>query len=167
MQIPRRRSEKFQKQSDEPVYLTEEGFLRLKEKLARLKRALPDRIAEAQRTAAYGDRSDNAEYKLAKSTLRRTNWQILEIEDQIKRVALIATGPSASDKVQIGSTVVLKADGAEKTFQIVGSDESDPARERISYQSPLGAALIGRAKGDDVTIKTVDGPRTYRIIEIR
>lgn len=167
MQIPKRRSDVLRKQSDEPIYLTEEGFTRLKEKLARLKRALPNLIAETQRTAAYGDRSDNAEYKLAKSSLRRTNWQILSIEDQIKRVSLIAPGPDALGRVQIGSTVMLETDGAEKTFRILGSAESDPVRGRISYQSPLGAALMGCAKGDSVTIKTTSGSRAYRILEIR
>lgn len=155
----------------EPFYITEDGLAQLKEKLARLKRALPDRIAEAQRTAAYGDRSDNAEYKLAKGTLRRTNWQILEIEDQIKRAALIATGPSAAGKVRIGSTVVLretggKTDGAKKTFQVVGPHETDPANGRISYRSPLGAAFLGRAKGDNVTVQAAGSSRAYRIVEL-
>jgi transcription elongation GreA/GreB family factor len=167
MQVPKRRADLFKKPDDGPIHLTDEGFAQLKERLARLKRALPDRIAEAQRTAAYGDRSDNAEYKLAKSALRRTNWQILEIEDQIKRVALIAPGPDASGRVRIGSTVVLETDGAKKTFQILGSAETDPAKGRISYSSPLGAALMGRAKGDKVTVKTEGGERTYYIIEIK
>ncbi len=167
MQPPKRRADLFKKPDDGPIHLTEEGFAQLKEKLARLKRALPDRIAEAQRTAAYGDRSDNAEYKLAKSALRRTNWQILEIEDQIKRVVLIAPGPDASGKVRIGSTVVLETDGAEKTFQILGSDESDPAKERISYLSPLGSALMGRAKGEEVMVEIKSGARTYHILEIK
>ncbi len=156
----------------EPLYITEDGLAQLKEKLVRLKRALPDRIAEAQRTAAYGDRSDNAEYKLAKGSLRRTNWQILEIQDQIKRAVLIATGASATGKVQIGSTVVLqeingKTNNKEKILQIVGPHETDPTNGRISQLSPVGAALIGRARGDEVVIKTADGTRTYRVIEIK
>ena len=171
MQIPRRKSDEFRKRDDGPVYLTEEGFKHLREKLARLKSALPDLSAEAQRTAAYGDRSDNAEYKEAKSTLRRTNRQILSIQDQIKRVVVITSGPNTSGKVQLGSTVVLNKDGAQKTFQIVGSRETDPVRGRISYQSPLGAALMNRAKGDTVTIHPPtgggSGSQKYRIIEIR
>lgn len=174
--MPRRKSDELKKQDDEPIYLTEEGFKQLEEKLARLKRVLPGFIEEAQRTAAYGDRSDNAEYKEAKSTLRRTNWQILSIQDQIKRVAIIASGPNTSHRVGLGSTVVLKVedpehsrgtDGTEKTFQILGSRETDPARGRISYQSPLGAALMGHMKGDIVRIQTGSGSRAYHILEIR
>src|SRR3989338_4352574 len=108
MRISRRKSDEFRKWDDGPVYLTEEGFRHLREKLARLKNALPDLSAEAQRTAAYGDRSDNAEYKEAKSTLRRTHRQILSIQDQVKRVVIIASGPNASGAVQLGSTVVLE-----------------------------------------------------------
>jgi transcription elongation factor GreA len=151
----------------EPVHLTEDGIRKLKDKLTRLKSAVPNLAAEAQRTAAYGDRSDNAEYKLAKGALRRTNWQILEMEDQLKRVVPIAAGPADSGTVEIGSTVVLEcADGARKRFRILGSHESDPARGRISYGSPLGAALVGRVKGDHVTVLAAGGSRTYRIIEI-
>lgn len=164
---------------NDPVYLTEEGLRRLKEKLARLKRVLPDFIAEAQRTAEYGDRSDNAEYKEAKSILRRTHRQILSINDQIKRVVIIKSGTNASGTVQLGSIVVLEAeDGTQSTFLILGSRETNPAKGRISNQSPLGAALINHSKGDIVTIHLpppmsggrlgAEGDsRKYRIIEIR
>ena len=176
MQFPRKRqSDQFKKQDDGPVYLTEEGFKSLREKLARLKRALPDFINETQRTAAYGDRSDNAEYKEAKSILRRTHWKILSTENQIKRAVIIASGPNVSGKVQLGSTVVLEvastsslqADGAQKTFQILGSHETNPAGGCISHQSPLGAALMNRIKGDIVTIQTASGSKKYRILEIQ
>jgi len=167
MRIAKRAADGSGEQTDESIHLTEEGLAHLKEKLARLKRALPNLVAETQRTAAFGDRSDNAEYKLAKSSLRRANWQILSIEDQLKRVTPITAGPDASGRVRIGSMVVLETDGAERTFRILGSHETDPARGRISYQSPLGAALMGRAKGDTVTIQTASGSRIYRILEIR
>ncbi|OGY66393.1 MAG: hypothetical protein A3A16_03430 [Candidatus Harrisonbacteria bacterium RIFCSPLOWO2_01_FULL_44_18] len=179
MRISRRKSDEFRKWDDGPVYLTEEGFRYLREKLARLKSALPDLSAEARRTAEYGDRSDNAEYKEAKSILRRASWQILSIQDQIKRVVVIRLGPNVSGTVQLGSTVVLEvdpanplqADGGRKTFQIVGSRETDPARGRVSNQSPLGAALMNRAKGDTITIHPPtgggSGSRKYRILEIR
>src|SRR3989338_5383221 len=93
---------------DEPIPLTIEGLRRLREKLARLKRIFPDLALEAQRTAAYGDRSDNAEYKEAKSALRRTQRQIWTIEDQLTRVVEISLGKSASGKIQLGSTVILE-----------------------------------------------------------
>src|SRR3990172_3718840 len=138
---------------DSPIHLTEEGLARMREELARLKRALPERIAEAQRTAAFGDRSDNAEYKDAKGTLRRTNYRIFELEDQLKRVVIIVTGVNSQGTVQLGSTVVLETNDGQKTYEIVGPRETDPADGRISHVSPLGAALMNRKKGDSVTIQ--------------
>ncbi len=176
MQFPKKRkSDEFKKRDDGPVHLTKDGFKHLQEKLERLKRSLPEFINEAKRTAAYGDRSDNAEYKEAKSILRRTHRQILSIEDQIKRAVIIPSGLNTSGKVQLGSTVVLEtiligslqAGGERKTFQILGSHESNPAKGRISYQSPLGSALMNHIKGDTVTIQTAGGYKKYRILEIR
>jgi len=166
MQIPKSRLEKLKVRDESPIHLTEEGFVRLKEKLTRLKNALPRYITEAQKAAAYGDRSDNAEYKDAKATLRRTHRQILSIQDRIKRAVIIKTGTNVSGKVQIGSTVVLKNNG-QKTFQIVGPHETNPTMGRISYQSPLGAALMNHEKGDTITIKTEKGHQEYLILEIR
>ncbi len=166
MQFPRKRkSDEFKKRDDGPVHLTKEGFKGLQEKLARLKRALPEFIDETRRAAAYGDRSDNAEYKEAKSILRRTHWQILSIKDQIKRVVIIKPGENISGTVQLGSTVVLEAeDGAQRTFLILGKRETNPSEGRISDESPLGASLINRSKGD---IVGGNGFRKYRILEVR
>lgn len=167
MQFPKKRkSDELKKRDDGPVHLTKQGLKHLQEKLERLKRSLPEFINEAKRTAAYGDRSDNAEYKEAKSILRRTHRQILSIEDQIKRAVIIASGPNSSGSVQLGSTVVLEIDGAQKTFQILGSHESNPAKGRISFQSPLGSALMNHVKGDIVTVQTASNSKKYRILEI-
>ena len=160
----------------EPFYITQEGLDRLRERLVHLTRILPERAEEARRTAAYGDRSENDEYKTAKGALRRTKWQILEIEDQIKRAVIIMPGTFASGVVRIGSKVTLNeiTSGATaaksvtaKIFQIVGPHETDPARGRISYRSPLGAVLIDRQKGDVVAVKVGNGTKTYRIIEVQ
>lgn len=156
----------FKKEDDEPIPLTGDGLKHLRERMASLKRALPDLIAEAQRTAAYGDRSDNAEYKEAKSTLRRTQGQIFRIEDQLKRIEVIKRPAHAPNTIQLGSMAVLETEGKEKTYEILGPHETDPARGRISNKSPLGAALMGRAKGDIVMIETENGSRTYRILAI-
>lgn len=165
MKIFRRRVD-TRKKDDGPIHLTADGFARLKEKLVHLQEKLPVLIEEAKRTAAFGDRSDNAEYKEAKSALRRANSQILSLNDQIKRVVVIRSGPNISGKIEIGSTVVLEVEGIKKTFEIVGSHETDPAHGRISYKSPLGAALMGCAKGDVVTIQTNSGQKTYRVVQI-
>lgn len=165
--MSKRLAEELQEKVYEPFHVTEDGLRRLKEKLARLKKLLPELAEEAKRTAAYGDRSENDEYKTAKSVLRRTKGQILNIEDQIKRAAIIKFDSGVSGVIRIGSTVVLEVGGKKNTFQILGPHETDPARGRISYASPLGAALIGRMKGDTVNIKTENGSKTYRILEVR
>ncbi|MBU6500879.1 MAG: GreA/GreB family elongation factor [Patescibacteria group bacterium] len=150
-----------------PVYLTADGFARLKAKIAAIKEKLPTLAEETRRTAAYGDRSENAEYKEAKSSLRRANWQILHLEDQLKRVEVIKQSPNKLGKIGLGSTVTLKVGDKKEIFEILGSHESNPSRGRISYVSPLGAALMNRSKGDLVTIQTANGFRAYKIIEVR
>jgi transcription elongation factor GreA len=164
---PRRRWTKSQMPDTGPVYLTPEGLKRLCERLARLKKSLPDAIAEARRTAEMGDRSDNDAYKESKGILRRTHRQIFAIEDQLKRAVEIPSQKNTIGTVQIGSTVSLKTKKEElKIYRILGPFETDPGKGRISHKSPLGAALIGHKQGDSVTIKTPAGEQEYRIIKI-
>ncbi len=167
MQFPKKRqSDLLKKRDDSPIYLTQEGFNWLKQKLDRLKKSLPALIAETQRTAAYGDRSDNAEYKEVKSTLRRTHWQILSAENQIKRTVVIKSDPNDSGTVRLGSAVTLETGGKQKIFQILGSHESDPAKGLISNESPLGKNLLGKKTGETASIKTKNGAREYKILKI-
>jgi transcription elongation GreA/GreB family factor len=166
MRIPRRRADELKKRDNGPVYLTEDGFARLQEKLARIKRSLPQLIDATAEAAAAGDRSDNAAYTSSKAALRRANWQILEIEDELKRASVITSGPDAAGAVKLGSVVILETDGGRKKFEIVGPKETDPSAGRISQQSPLGAAIIGKKTGDAVTIKIANGSREYRIVKI-
>ena len=165
--MSKRLADELKNKEYELFHVTEDGLRRLQEKLARLKKLLPELAEEAKRTAAYGDRSENDEYKNAKSALRRTKGQILNIEDQIKRAAIIKSGSGVSGTIRIGSTVVVETEGKQNTFQILGPHETDPTHGRISYVSPLGAALMGHAKGDVVTIKIGSGSRTYNILEIK
>lgn len=147
------------------VYLTAEGILNLKKRLARLKESLPRLIEETKRTAAYGDRSDSAEYREAKSALRRANSQIIGTEDRLRRAVLISPIKNLGI-VQIGSKVALDLNGSEKIFEIVGSIETNPGSGRISNKSPLGEALLGKKIGDTVGIKTPGGEKKYKIIKI-
>lgn len=148
-----------------PVYLTAEGIENLKKRLARLKESLPRLIEETKRTAAYGDRSDSAEYREAKSALRRANSQIIGTEDRLRRAALISPVKNLGI-VQIGSKVTLDLNGSEKVFEIVGSIETNPGSGRISNKSPLGGALLGKKIGDIVSIKTPAGEKKYKVIKI-
>jgi len=178
--IPRRQWSRRPPPNNEPVYLTPEGVKRLQARLARLKASLPAAIAETARTSAYGDRSDNAEYKEAKGILRRTHGQIFNIEDQLRRVILISptgVGAGVTGTVQLGSTVMVEiqkggtpgvtASLSRKTFRILGSSETDPSRGRISHTSPLGAALLGHIAGDVVTVQTPIGRQEYKIVDVK
>ncbi len=165
-EMPIFRRREISKGGDEPIYLTPDGFTRLKEKITRLKASLPDLITETARTAAYGDRSENAEYKEAKSTLRRTHRQIWSLEAQLKRVVVIRSNPSVASTIKLGNIVTIEENQATKKFQILDSQESNPDKGRISYKSPLGKALINRRKGETVLVRTPMGARTYKIVEI-
>jgi transcription elongation factor GreA len=165
---PRRRYTRSQKIDNDPIPLTAEAHARMQERLTRIKASLPALAEEAARTAAYGDRSDSAEYKEAKGLLRRANRQVLSLEDQLKRVVIIPAGPNTSGTVQLGCTVVLESDSAKTltAYTILGPYETNPGAGRISHQSPLGAALMGHIVGHTVSVETANGPRVYRIVEI-
>ncbi|MBI2623214.1 MAG: transcription elongation factor GreA [Candidatus Liptonbacteria bacterium] len=164
----------LQKQDDCPIYLTADGLRRLKDKLAHLKSSLPTLITETARTAAYGDRSENAEYKEAKSQLRRTHNQIWSIEARLKRVHIIDERHNTPGIVGLGSTVVLATSGSTNssqagkqiTFQILGPHETNPEKGAISHLSPLGKALLHRKRGDTVSVATENGLRIYKVLEI-
>jgi transcription elongation GreA/GreB family factor len=167
MQLHKLKPDESRDDDGKPIYLTPEGIEKLQNELAKLKARVPDAAGEAARTAAYGDRSDNAEYKQAKGALRRMHYRIFEIETQLKHAVAIKVDASAIGIIQLGSTVFLEVNAQEKKFQIVGPDETDPTRGRISYLSPLGSALLKHKKDDVVEIKTAAGVQKYRVIEIR
>lgn len=156
----------IRKKEEGPIPMTEEGLRLLREELARLQRALPELAEETARTAAYGDRSDNAEYKDAKARLRRTNFRIIEIQNELKMVEIIRPG-AAAGAIRLGSLVDLESEGIRFTFQIVGPRETNPTKGRISHVSPLGQLLLGRKEGEVVTLATEAGLRAYQIIQVR
>jgi len=166
MRIPRRKADELKKRDNGPVYLTKAGFERLQRTLMRIKRSLPELIDATAEAAAAGDRSDNAAYTSSKAALRRAHWRILEVEDELKRAVIIAPGPDAHGAVKLGSTVTLEMNGERKKFEIVGPKETDPDAGRVSQESPLGAALIGKKSGDTAAITTTTGLKKYRIIKI-
>lgn len=152
MRLPIRRAERLKTGGDDgPVQLTKEGLEKLKRKLEQLeKQDLPEAIEDVRRTAEFGDFSENAEYQEAKWRMRRLHGQIFGLKEKIKHAAIIEPDASLVGTVQLGSTVVVKKDSSQQTFHIVGPDEADPGKGWISYLSPLGRALIGRAVGEEV-----------------
>lgn len=169
MQIPIRKSAQFKKYSDVggPIPLTGAGIERIKATLFALeKNDLPQAIADMHRTAEMGDFSENAAYQEAKGRLRRINSRILVLKDRLARAQPISK-KHASGFIELGSTAIVKINGEQKTYEIVGPAETDPSRGRISHLSPLGAALIGHAKGDRISFSAGGKATLYEILEIR
>jgi transcription elongation GreA/GreB family factor len=167
MQIPKRRSQVVKQQLNDdngPVYLTPRGVENLKRTLRDLEEERPSVVADLSRAIAMGDLSENAEYTESKARLGRIDGRIFGIKERLKRVVLIEEG--ASDRVRIGSTVVVSVEGRQKTYRIVGPHETDPTKGRISHLSPLGSALLDHVVGDAINVPTDRGDVMYGIVEI-
>ena len=148
-----------------PVYLTAEGLAKLKAELSHLVTSERPRVAARIHDAKQdGDISENAEYEDAKQEQSFLEGRIATLEAQLKNAEVIAA--NNGDKVGIGSRVVIKGDEGEETFTIVGSAEAAPREGRISNESPVGAALMDRKKGDKFTVQTPAGSAAYTVVSI-
>ena len=165
MRVPIRKPGKYTHAKHDP-HLTEQKFNELASELERLKKFNQPEIAkEVMRLAEMGDFSENAAYQMAKGRLRGINQKILELEDQLSRAELIKSG-SDTGTVQLGNKVTIEINGGEKSYRILGSSETDPKQGVVSYSSPMGTALMGRAVGDRVKIKLADKEMECRIVKI-
>lgn len=146
--------------------LTREGVEELKAELKELVSKRSE-VAEAIKVAReQGDLSENAEYQSAKSEQERVEGRISEIEHILLNVELIQK-PKGDSKVQLGSTVLLKGEGGKsKQFQVVGTVEADPLNGKISDESPIGKALLGKKEGEKVEIVTPAETAEYEIADI-
>ena len=151
----------------EPVYLTEEGTEKLQEELDHLRKVRrPEVAARIQRAKELESTVNNAEYDDAKNEQAFVEGRILHLETTFKNATVVHAEHHAN-KVEIGSTVIVStAEGETDTYTIVGSDEADPVHGRISYQSPVGKALLGRRAGDDVKVSTPAGVTKLKLKEI-
>jgi transcription elongation factor GreA len=164
MQIPKRKAGTYSHLKPDPN-LTEAKFNELKSRLEKLKKLHPLAAAEVKRLAEMGDFSDNAAYSIAKGRLRGINQRILELADHLKHAMIIRPSKNVSS-VELGSLVTIETSGRQKTYQILGSSETDPLAGIISHRSALGSALMGRRVGDKIKIKTTSKEIKYRIIKI-
>jgi transcription elongation factor GreA len=147
--------------------LTQEGVAELKSEHDGLV-AQRGPIAERIKTAReFGDLAENAEYSSARQEQEIVESRIAELENILQNVKIIKK-PKGDSKVQLGSTVDLKsAAGKTKTFQVVGTVEADPLNGKISDESPIGKALIGKKESEEVEIKTPVETVKYKIVDIR
>jgi transcription elongation factor GreA len=146
--------------------MTRPGYDRLRDELDRLKRvdrhAITKAIAEAR---AHGDLSENAEYHAAREKQSFIEGRIAELETKVGNAEVIDP-PTSGDRITFASTVLLEDEsGKEIRYQIVGSDETDPARGRISILSPLARTLIGKSVGARVTAQLPGGTKTFDIVK--
>jgi transcription elongation factor GreA len=152
--------------NDKELVLTKEGLQKLEEELDDLKtvhrREVGERIRQAKE---FGDISENAEYEDAKQEQAFVEGRILKVEAMIRNARIIDASEYDQNEVHLGASVRVKdmKSGLSHEFTIVGSTEADPVNQRLSNESPLGSALMGRKKGDSVDFNTPRGMSTYKI----
>jgi transcription elongation factor GreA len=153
---------------DKKMYLTKEGYDNLKSELDNLLNTERRAVAEKIKTAKeFGDLSENAEYSDAKEQQSFVEGRILEIEHVLKNSEIIDDQHLSCDIINVGCTVHLEASDKELIYRIVGSAEADPKKGYISNESPIGKALIGKKKGDEVEVAVPAGTNKYRIKKIK
>ncbi len=152
------------------VVLTEEGYNMLKEEIEHLstvkRREVAERIKEARE---FGDISENSEYDDAKNEQAQLEARILQLEQQLRNARVVDAEHVSTESVSIGARVTLKDLATRKNteFALVGSAEADPRNNRLSSESPLGKAVIGKKKGDKLTVSTPRGALEYQVMKIQ
>ena len=147
--------------------VTEEGLKKIQDELAERKGKIRQQIADAIKEAKeQGDLSENAEYSEAKRQQAENESRIGELEFTLKEATVVAYDKS-SGVVQMGSKVKVKFNGSEMEFQIVGSNEANPNEMKISNESPMGKAFLGKEKGDKVDVETPAGKKKYEILDVK
>lgn len=147
------------------VQMTQAGSDELKDELAKLKDKEPKAIDRVTKAREFGDLSENSEYHAAREDLAFIQGRIEELEDMIARVQVV-NGNGKKNQVDIGCQVTVHAGDQEHTFTIVGEFEADPLKKKISHDSPLGKALMGRKVGEIVEFEAPVGKVTYTVKRI-
>lgn len=153
------------------IYLTQDGLNHLKhefDELTKVKR--PEVLARVSQARDMGDLSENAEYAAAREELSFIDGRIDEIEELLKQVSVIHDDKAkkgAKNAIQLGSTVTLHRSGKKDVYTVVGEWEADPKARKISHESPLGKALLGKAVGEQVEVQAPAGKIVYKIIDIK
>ena len=151
----------------ENVPMLAEGHAQLNEELKRLTNERPEIVEAIEDARAHGDLSENAEYHAAKERQGQIEATIADLEDRLSRAMIIDPTTLSGDKIVFGATVTLLDEDDKKVrYQLVGQVEADANQGRISFNSPLGRALIGRQVGEDVEVSTPSGDRYYEIKKI-
>lgn len=150
------------------IYLTKNGLEDLRkehEELTKVKR--PEVVIRVSDARNQGDLSENAEYVAAREELSFIDGRIDELEELLKQVSLIKEDTAGkSSAVELGSEVTLTVDGKKEVYRVVGEWEADPAEKKISHESPLGKALLGKTIGDSIEVEAPAGKIQYTIVSL-
>lgn len=152
------------------VYLTKEAYKELEDKLANLKST--GRVEVAKKIAfarSFGDISENSEYDAAREEEAILEQEITQIEETLRNAQIISKSANDTSKVGVGANVELYDMDFDETItlKIMGSIESDPLSGKISNESPLGKAIIGKSKGEEVDVTTPAGVQRYKVLSIK
>ncbi len=151
----------------EKVPMLAEGYERLTADLKALREERPRIVDAIEEARAHGDLSENAEYHAAKERQGQVEGQIAELEDKVSRAQIIDPSTLSGDRIIFGATVtLLDEDDKPVKYQIVGQTEADAAQGRISYNSPIARAMIGKQKGDEIEVTVPSGDKFYLVEKI-
>ena len=152
------------------IPVTKDGFERLSKELEHLKKvARPEVIQAIAEAREHGDLSENAEYHAAREQQSFIEGRIQELEAVTGRAQVIDPTTLSGDTVKFGATVTIvdEETDEEETYQIVGDYESDMENGKLSISAPVARALIGKAEGDSVSVRTPKGERDYEILDVK
>lgn len=147
------------------IRFTQEGYDELKKRHDELTAERPDAVEHLRKSREMGDLKENGYYKASRSKLNFIDGQLTRMKFQLKNAQIVETG--SSDRIDIGSTITLKNDEREMTFQIVGDLEANPSEGKLSMLSPIGRATKGRKVGDEIIIETPRGKIVYILKDIK
>ena len=151
----------------EKVPMLAEGYEKLTADLKALREERPKIVDAIEEARAHGDLSENAEYHAAKERQGQVEAQIADIESKVTRAQIIDPTTLSGDRIVFGATVTLLDDNDKPVrYQIVGQTEADATGGRISYNSPLGKALIGKSLGDEIEVTVPSGDKFYLVEKI-
>lgn len=153
---------------DKKIYLTKEGLEELKKEYEQLnKQKRPEVLERVSQARNMGDLSENAEYAAAREELSFIDGRLDELEELIRQANVIHDVAKKGSEIKLGSRVTLHVGGKKEEFLVVGEWEADPAAKKISHESPLGKALIGKKVKDKVEVTAPAGKVLYTILEVK
>lgn len=154
------------KKDAKEIYLTSEGFLKLEEELDNLKKVeRPDVIVAIKEARALGDLSENAEYSSARERQAKLEARIKEIEYTLEHAVIIENNNDG--KVRVGSVITIEYDDEEQEeYTIVGTNEADPFNNKISNESPIAVAVMGKKQGDTASVESPNGSFDVKLVKV-